>query len=222
MLRLFVLIFIQGFFIFAIASTDNTSSFNVAQFVRESKIGSGFSPRALSISLVHSPTTHAEFDTAGESGHYVSNSSFGIGARQSFTPTHSLGYSWGTTLESLNNFREISVNGNSFTNSAGDTHLYFLNVDPSVSYGIGGTGYILAGFNYAFPLTKNILGTELSGSFGYQAGGGLHVSSKWNIEAIYRDIGFRGERLASSGLPAKDLDRLSYSGLLLRASYVLN
>lgn len=200
MLRLFVLTFIQSIFIFTLAAADTTNSFNVAQFVRESKIRSGFNPRNLSISVVHSPS-----------------SSSGISVRQTSSVPFSLGYNWGVTLESLSNFREIL--GTSAASSTDDTNLYFLNIDPSVSYGIHRTGYILAGLNYAFPLAKNKLGTDLSGSFGYQAGAGVDLSARWNIEAIYRDIGFRGERLATSALAARDLDRLSYAGLLLRASY---
>jgi hypothetical protein len=222
MLRPFVLALMTLNFSLAFSATDSQSSFNVAQFVRETKAKSSFSERTLSVALIHSPTSQTEFAASGEQGHYVSNSAFGVGVRQTYSPARTLGYTWGMAIETLGNFREINVNGIAHTSTAGDNRLYFLDVDPSVSYRLNGSGYVLAGINYALPLVKNILGTELSGNFGYQAGGGLHVSSKWNVEAVYREINFRGERGIESGLPAKELSSLSYNGLLLRASYVLN
>ncbi|OQW46078.1 MAG: hypothetical protein A4S09_16725 [Proteobacteria bacterium SG_bin7] len=200
MLRLFVLTFIQSIFIFSQAAADDTSSFNIAQFVRELKIRSGFGSGSWAIGLLLSPNTDTDFDAAG--------TAFGLGITQSFYRPHAFGYKWGANLESLK--------------AAQDSNLNFLNIDPSVSYAPNSSGYFLVGLNYSFPLTKTVLETELAGSLGYQAGGGVYIGPKWNIEAIYRDIGFRGERLAGPRLPTKDLDRLSSSGLLVRASYVLN
>ncbi len=224
MLRLFVLALSYLSFFSVNAATDSTTAFNVAQFVRESKMRSSFNPRSVSVSLIHSPTTQTEFAAAGEQGHYISNSSFGFGVRQAYNPAYTLGYNWGATFETIAQFREINVNGSEVQPSRGDSRLWFATLDPSVTYGINGSGYILAGLNYALPLTKNILGTELSGSFGYQVGGGLHMGSRWNVEALYRQINFGADRSADlgAGLTAQSLDRFRYSGLLLRASYALN
>ncbi len=166
MLRLFVLATMQVIFFQASAATESTSSFNIAQFVRETINRSSFNSKNFGVALGFS-------DFSATSG---ASNSLGVGIRYAQLPLSSVGYVLGATLESI------------------DSHLYTLTFDPSISFGINGMGYLLGGFSYSLPLVETIANSESSGDFGYHAGAGLQVTPRWNIEALYRQLNFQNER----------------------------
>lgn len=212
----------------ALSATE--SSFNVADVARQTGVlNDNFKTKKTSLSNGHglsfnfSGMNRTHFSAYNESGEYNSGNLFGFGYRSQYANQNEFGISWGIALELINNFQSITVNDVTYKNSfTANESLAFITADPSLTFGITQNVYLLGGVNLAYPITKNILSTDLGPNWGYQVGAGVKIFD-WNVEGIYRQINFTASRSANSDLSvsSKSLNSFDHSGVMLRATYIV-
>ena len=204
--------------------------FNVADVARQTgvltdnfkaKKSSLSNGQGLSISF--SSMSKTRFSAYNETGEYNSGNFFGFGYRSQYANRNEVNVSWGLSLELINNYQSITINDVTYKSSnMSNQNLVFMAAEPNLTYGVTDTVYLLGGVNLAYPITKNILSTDLEPNWGYQMGAGIKLSA-WNLEGVYRQINFSASRSANSemAVSSRSLNSFDHSGVMLRATYIV-